>query len=643
MTSQVAAPALYGRAPIGRGTSGVESLLSFLSRLCVRRSALLVDIVDEVLRPHAPSGFFVSRSGLSSFVNSMALRFDSHGEFASVMVAAMEAATMRTGLRSMTLLPWSGVFDERQKNSSPLTVGKHRHWCAACFATWAEQGAALREPLLWRLRAVTRCPEHGTPLRHSCLRCGARQGPVALRVPIATCRRCGQLLYEDSDRDVPALDSLEIDERWAHSRSLTAARMLEAAQSRSPSREGFAPLLRFALGVARERGLTKRQLAFSLGLSAPTFYDWCEQRSFPSLAASVDVSLQLGADPLEVMFSGFNPDDRTWPPTGDTALPGLDAVWDFALRARERASERRHPDWAHALDVQAASSTPVHLHSYAESLGTCKAVLETEFPLRYARVRAVRLQHDSALKADARERARVALERAIAAGGTVTRFKTARWASMTGSDLEVHCPDLYARLCQLLDARIACKDPELIRRGHQALEVALCTPGGLTSSEVARSLGVTATVLKRACPEAWRKLVEHRRAERRIRRAKVRAALKAELTRSSPRSTPSLARFLGVHLTDLQDHPDLYPRLLAKRRALRATVERQTERNRAARSASQAKRRQLIARLDAALHAELRSASPRSAYAIAVLHGTDSSFARRFCPAYWPLVELRRL
>ena len=171
--------------PWGAAPRMSRALLSFLSRLCVRRSALLVDIVDEVLRPHAPSGFFVPRSGLSSFVNSMALRFDSHGGFASVMVAAMEAATMRTGLRALTLLPWSGVFDEKKKNSSPLTVGKHRRWCAACFATWAQQSAPLREPLLWRLRAVTRCPEHATTLRHSCLRCGARQGPVALRVPIA--------------------------------------------------------------------------------------------------------------------------------------------------------------------------------------------------------------------------------------------------------------------------------------------------------------------------------------------------------------------------------------------------------------------------------------------------------------------------
>ena len=419
--------------------------------------------------------------------------------------------------------------------------------------------------------------------------------------------------------------------------------MVEAAQSRSPSREGFSPLLRFAFGVSRERGLTKRQLAFSLGLSAPVFYDWCEQRSFPSLAQSVDVSLQLGADPVQVMFSGFDPDDRVSPPPDDPNLPGVDDVWDFALRARERASERHHPDWAQALDAQAAVSTPVHLHSFAESLGTCKAVLETDFPLRYARLRAVRVQHDSALKADARERARAALERAIAAGGTVTGFKAGRWASMTESSLAQHCPDLYRRLRELLDAGVSSRNPELIRRGQEALETAISTPRGPTSAEVARSLGVTPAILMRACPVAWRKLIEQRREERRIRRAVVRSALQAELGSSFPRGTPSLARTLGVHLTDLQDHGDLYSQLIAKRRAIVAERVREGERIRAARGTSDAQRRALIARLDAALHAELRSPSPHSAHAIAVLYGTDSKFAIRYCPdAYSRLVELRR-
>ena len=270
-------------------------------------------------------------------------------------------------------------------------------------------------------------------------------------------------------------------------------------------------------------------------------------------------------------------------------------------------------------------------------------MLETDFPLRYVRLRAVRVQHDSALKADARERARAALERAIAAGGTVTGFKAGRWASMTEASLAQHCLDLYRRLRELLDTRVSSRNPEFIRRGQEALETAISTPRGPTSAEVARSLGVTPAILKRACPDAWRELIEVRREERRIRRAVVRSALQAELASSSPRSTPSLARTLGVHLTDLQDHGDLYSQLIAKRRASVAERAGGAERKRAAREAADAERSALIARLDAALQAELRSASPRSANAIAVLHGTDNWFLRRYCSeAYFRLVELRR-
>ena len=634
-------PDLYGCPPIGRGTSDVESLVSFLSRLCVRRYALVTDVVDRVLRPYAPPGFFLPRSALSSFLNSMALRFDSHGEYASTMVEAMEGATMRSGLRVMTLLPWSGLFED--KRVSPLAAGKHRRWCASCFAKWAQDGVPLREPLLWRLHAVTRCPEHATSLRDSCPRCGARQGPLAMRVPVGVCRRCGHPLYEECHRDVPALDTLDADERWAHSRALAIARMVEVAQSTIPSRDGFARLLTFALGFAATHGLTKRQLALALGVPPPTFYAWCEQRSFPSLAQCVDASLQLGSDPAEVMCPGFDPDDCVWPPPGDPTLAGVNDVWQFALQAREYASERKHPDWARELDARATDQFLPNMERVADMLGTCRAVLETSFPVRYARLRADRVRRNSDLRADARERARLALETAIAAGGTITGFQAARSVSMNEAGLAEHWPDLYRRLREIITGRISSKNPDLIRRGHRALKAALSTPRGLTSSEVARSLGVTPAILQRACPEAWRKLIELRREERRVRHAKVRSALEAELTRSSPRSAPYICRTLGVHLADLQRHRDLYPRLIAKRCAVLAERVREGERNRAARGASAAERRALIARLDAALQAELRSPSPRSAYAIAVLHGTDSKFATRYCPdAYSRLVELRR-
>ena len=325
-------PPLYGLEPSGAGTSLVEGLISFFTRMCHRRLVPSADVFDRVLRAHVPAGVFLPRAALASFLNGGAARFDSLGEAASIMVSAVESATLRTDLRSLTALPLAPVVDESER--SLVVVARHRRWCGACFSDWAAMGTPLYEPLPWRLRAVTSCAVHGTPFVSRCARCGSRQGALAMAVPIGVCRGCGHPLYAASARDVEPPSAPDL--RWAQSRARAIGRMLAVAQRETPSRDGFARLLAFSLDAAGARGLTRRQLALALGVAPPLFYAWSDTLSFPSLAACADVCLQLGADPGEVILPEFDPRGRTWPPPGDPILAGVDDVWAFALRARVR-------------------------------------------------------------------------------------------------------------------------------------------------------------------------------------------------------------------------------------------------------------------------------------------------------------------
>ena len=555
-------PPLYGLAPLGAGTSLVEGLVSFITRICHRRLVRSVDVLDRILRAHAPAGFFLPRAALASFLNGGAARFDSLGEAASIMVSAVESVTLRTDLRSFTALPLAPVVDESER--SVVVVARHRRWCRACFSDWTATGIPLYEPLLWRLRAVTSCPVHGTAFVDCCPRCGSRQGALAMAVPIGVCRGCGGPLHASSDRDVESSSAPDL--RWAQSRARAIARMLAIAQRETPSRDGFARLLAFSLDAAGARALTRRQLALALAVPPPLFYAWSDALSFPSLAACADVCLQLGADPGEVILPQFDPRGRTWPPPGDPILAGVDDVWAFALRARECANERLHPRWAAQLDALASEPLGSGFASVASNLRAAKAHLEAIFPLRFARLREARARHEAAARADARARARVALEEAIAAGGAVTGFEAGRRARMNEADMGAHCPELHARLRELVAARIVSNSPALARAGRTALEAALRTPCGVTAAEVARRLGVTVSVLRCACPEAYRDLVALRREERRMRRTQIRSALKSELARPVPRGSVVLARALGTSLSQLQREPDLYGRLIEKRR-----------------------------------------------------------------------------
>ena len=140
-----------------------------------------------------------------------------------------------------------------------------------------------------------------------------------------------------------------------------------------------------------------------------------------------------------------------------------------------------------------------------------------------------------------------------------------------------------------------------MRRAQAALEAALGTPRGLTATEVARSIGSTPSILKCACLELYRRLIDLRREEQQALRAAIRTGLKAEIDRPVPRSTVVLDRELGATLTDLQRSGPLYLRYIEKRRRLAASRAREAQRKKDRHAARERARRERIERVSAAV------------------------------------------
>ncbi len=68
-----------------------------------------------------------------------------------------------------------------------------RAWCPHCFAEWRVAEKVVYEPLVWRLKAITHCPRHATPLREKCPyeHCGRSMPVLTAHAYAGCCYKCG--------------------------------------------------------------------------------------------------------------------------------------------------------------------------------------------------------------------------------------------------------------------------------------------------------------------------------------------------------------------------------------------------------------------------------------------------------------------
>jgi ribosomal protein S14 len=173
---------LYALEPCGLGTPLIEGLPSYVLRLAAWHQVPVALLLERELLPRLPTPlpppgrhghWHTFRRVLSSFTATTAQ-----------WVQVLADLTGRTDLARLTLLPWQAVLP-------PATLRRYTHaWCPACYAAWHAAEQPRYTPLLWQIRAVTHCPQHGTPLQEQCPTCGQPQPTLAWRKQLGVCRQC---------------------------------------------------------------------------------------------------------------------------------------------------------------------------------------------------------------------------------------------------------------------------------------------------------------------------------------------------------------------------------------------------------------------------------------------------------------------
>lgn len=338
---------LYRLTPAGLGTTGVESLTSFIMRLAaahhVTPGQLVRTRLAHLIRgPHDGATQVGDIEETASFSNGLRKR-------AATWLSAIEEATARSDLSSLTLQPWARVL------SAVHLLRDATAYCPLCLERMAAEGVVY-EPLAWALRLVTVCVEHDRPLETACWHCGRSQRAFRWYGRPGICDRC-HLWLGGADVEWPAV-SADMQET-----SRAVASMLA-----SPPRPAVDPT---AIGAALKLGLatlglTGSALAAAAGVSTATVSSWSKGRLKLALPGVVAICSVTGWE-----IGAF--------------LDGRIVASKPASRASAARSRRRRPhDWAAVRQVvlgHASDEPPITLVELGAELGITYPWLRERLPV----------------------------------------------------------------------------------------------------------------------------------------------------------------------------------------------------------------------------------------------------------------------
>lgn len=196
---------LYPLRPMGLGTSKVESLVSYLSRLAQAHWVTGSCLYARLLYPLAEWGKEMTCHSeiLRAYSSFYSLR--QVNERTGKVIHALENITCQPSLMSLTHLTWKRLLDQ------PIPTRKYRAWCPPCYRDWQATRSVMYEPLSWSLQIVKVCSRHQFWLESLCPNCERQLRTVDSRLRAGFCSYCRHWLGGEGHRDVNALENKDLN------------------------------------------------------------------------------------------------------------------------------------------------------------------------------------------------------------------------------------------------------------------------------------------------------------------------------------------------------------------------------------------------------------------------------------------------
>lgn len=279
---------LYNVDPIGIGTSYVESLSSYISRIAEIHNLAVSPLLSKVIAPMLNIDYLKDqlRQGIikdtSHFINE-------NSPVTIEYCNTLEILTGRHDLRSLTMLNWQGVFSKK-------LFSRYRKWCPICLNKMKSNSKIIYEPLIWYISDIKKCEVHEVVLQDQCPNCNRNLPYLHKELMVGYCQYCGSWLGDELVINKETLTEKDIFIFQNYKELLANS----SKQPIYPTRTFISNFLNRLMKKLDIKSVAK--LANILGLNSATVNSWVKGRRHPSSESLLKIARKIGLTIYEMIY-----------------------------------------------------------------------------------------------------------------------------------------------------------------------------------------------------------------------------------------------------------------------------------------------------------------------------------------------------
>lgn len=339
----------------GKGTSAVESLSSYISRLAAEHCVSTGRLFTEVFTPYLNKYYLneISKRGGNGFYDS-AHMINGNSIAAEQFSTMLNELTGNTNLQELTLLRFAKAIPQR---GLLRTV---KAWCPECYEEMKHSKSSIvYDPLIWSIRVVSICRKHRLILNELCPGCKRTNLMIDRRSSPGVCSHCNVWLGEAKSEKTDECDY----------ESLSKAKMVERLleSQHIPNKDGVITSLR---RIVIQENSNIAGVARKLSVPKTTFWTWYKGRNLPPLAEVLRICNKYGINIVD-FYSGHLNDDHS-----PVIFAKRKKKLNIKLTTRPLIEVKKSAENL----VMESTNGYMHVQAMADEIGCNKKTLYNHFP-----------------------------------------------------------------------------------------------------------------------------------------------------------------------------------------------------------------------------------------------------------------------